>query len=259
VSLRVLAGYLAGVALGTTSVTLLFLGMRAVMDVGGACADGGPYVSAQPCPTGVPLAMVGGMFGLFGAAGLIVWFGSRIGRGAASIVALGWPALFIALGYNFLDYAFRPPDNEPTPVWGWLIPGALFWIMGGVPLAVGLAAWREARAGRPGNRLSRQVVTSARSAPIVFGPAAAAATAPFPAAAPAAAPAPGATAAPASEPQATTSGGAGDADPDLVGDLTRLAELRAAGDLSDAEFAAAKRARLGEAEADADEDAGAAP
>jgi putative oligomerization/nucleic acid binding protein len=159
---RVLAGYLAGIGLGTTSITLLFLGMRAVMDVGGACADGGPYVSAQPCPAGVPLAMIGGMFGLFGSAGLIVWFGSRIGVGAASIVALGWPLLFLSLGFNFLDYAFHPPDTEATPVWGWLIPGALFWLMGGAPLAVGIAAWRQARAGRPGNRLSRQVTTGIR-------------------------------------------------------------------------------------------------
>jgi hypothetical protein len=116
VSIRVVAGYLAGIALGTMSVTLLFLGMRAVMDVGGACADGGPYVSAQPCPDGVPLALVGGTFGLFAAAGLIVWFGSRIGKAAASIVALGWPALFLALGLNFLDYSIHPPDAEPTPV-----------------------------------------------------------------------------------------------------------------------------------------------
>src|SRR6266540_3097353 len=88
------------------SIALIFLGMRAVMDVGGACADGGPYVSAQPCPTGVPLAMMSAMFGLFGATGLIVWFGSRIGKAAASVVALGWPALFLSLGLNFLDYAF---------------------------------------------------------------------------------------------------------------------------------------------------------
>ena len=114
---RVLAGYLAGITLGMTSITLLFLGMRAVMDVGGACADGGPYVSAQPCPDGVPLAMIGGMFGLFGSAGLIVWFGSRIGTGAAAIVALGWPLLFLGLGFNFLDYAFHPPDTAAMPVW----------------------------------------------------------------------------------------------------------------------------------------------
>jgi hypothetical protein len=156
-SIRTLAGYLAGIVVGTTSITLLFLGMRAVMDVGGACADGGPYASAQPCPTGVPLAMVGGMFGLFGAAGLLMWFGSQIGKGATAIVALGWPALFLSLGFNFLDYAFHPPDTAATPVWGWLIPGVLFWLMGGAPLGIAIAAWREARAGRTGNRLSRQV------------------------------------------------------------------------------------------------------
>ena len=138
-SIRTLAGYLAGIVVGTTSITLLFLGMRAVMDVGGACADGGPYVSAQPCPPGVPLAMIGGMFGLFAAA--------------------GWPALFLSLGFNFLDYAFHPPDTAATPVWGWLVPGVVFWLMGGGPLAIAIAAWREARAGRPGNRLSRQVAS----------------------------------------------------------------------------------------------------
>lgn len=158
-SIRTIGGYLAGIAVGTTSITLLFLGMRAVMDVGGACADGGPYASTQPCPTGVPVVMLTGMIGLFVATGLIVWFGSLIGKGAAAIVALGWPALFLSLGFNFLDYALHPPDTETTPVWGWLVPGILFWLMGGAPLAIGIAAWRQARSGRPGNRLSRQVVT----------------------------------------------------------------------------------------------------
>lgn len=37
----------AGVAAG---LTLLYLGMRAVMEIGGACADGGPYVPRQSCP-----------------------------------------------------------------------------------------------------------------------------------------------------------------------------------------------------------------
>jgi hypothetical protein len=152
VAIRTAAGYLAGIAIGLMSITLLFLGMRAVLDVGGACAEGGPYVSAQPCPNGVPLAMVGGMFGLFAATGLIVWFGSRLGARFAGIVALGWPALFISLGFNFLDYGFHPPDGEPGPALGWLIPGIVFWLMGGAPLAIGIAAWREARTGRPESR-----------------------------------------------------------------------------------------------------------
>jgi hypothetical protein len=240
VSIRVLAGYLVGIVLGTMSITLLFLGMRAVMDVGGACADGGPFVSAQPCPTGVPLALIGGMFGLFGAAGLIVWFGSRLGKAAASIVAFGWPALFLVLGFNFMDYAVHPPDTEPTPVWGWLIPGIIFWVMGGAPLAIGLLAWRESRAGRPGNRLSRQVATSIQIRPVVFG------VRPAPSLSATVGRveyAPGAWGAP----RATSPGGAGepaDTRPDLDDDLTRLAELHEAGDLTDEEFAAAKRDRL---------------
>jgi len=231
VSIRVLAGYLVGIVLGTMSITLLFLGMRAVMDVGGACAEGGPYVSAQPCPEGVPLAMIGGMFGLFGAAGLIVLFGSQVGKGAMAIVALGWPALFLSLGLNFMDYAFHPPDTAATPVWGWLIPGVLFWLIGGAPLAIGLLAWREARAGRPGNRLTRQVATRVPAKTVIFG---------------------GATAGSWSVPRpphATSDrapiGGepSGEAS-DLVDDLTRLAELHEAGDLTDEEFAAAKGERL---------------
>ena len=237
-SIRVLAGYLVGIALGTLSVTLLFLGMRAVMDVGGACADGGPYASAQPCPDGVPLAMVGGLFGLFGAAGLIVWFGSRIGKAAASVVALGWPALFLSLGLNFMDYAFHPPDPGPTPVWAWFIPGVLFWLIGGAPLAVGLLAWREARAGRPGNRLSQQVATTMPSRPVVFGArlaagrASEAARVEF---------APGSLGAP--RPAAGQERASPEAS-DLVDDLTSLAELHEAGDLTDDEFGAAKRERL---------------
>jgi hypothetical protein len=274
---RVVAGYLAGITLGTTSITLLFLGMRAVMDVGGACADGGPYVSAQPCPAGVPLALIGGMFGLFGSAGLIVWFGSRIGTGAASIVALGWPLLFLSLGFNFLDYAFHPPDTIATPVWGWLIPGVLFWLMGGAPLAVGIAAWRQARTGRPGNRLSRQVATGIRMprwSPYTADDVRAAqkaaglgrlatdleALATDAEARPVGelrvadapnsrgAPRPAATA-PAGA-HAETPADAGDPRSDdaagslLVQDLARLAELHDSGALTDAEFAEAKRDRL---------------
>ncbi|HEY7969875.1 MAG TPA: SHOCT domain-containing protein [Candidatus Limnocylindrales bacterium] len=158
VSIGTVLGYLAGIVVGTMSITLLYLGMRAVMDVGGACADGGPFVTAQPCPAGTPLAMVGGMFGLFGAAGLIMWFGSRISTAATAVVALGWPILFVSLGANFLDYGLHPTDGENGPVWGWLIPGILFWVMGLAPVVVAIAAWREARAGRPGNRMSQQVV-----------------------------------------------------------------------------------------------------
>ena len=43
----------AGLAVVTAGLTVVFLSMRAVMNVGGACGSGGPYVIAQPCPGGV--------------------------------------------------------------------------------------------------------------------------------------------------------------------------------------------------------------
>ena len=33
-------------------LTVLFLCMRSVMDIGGSCASGGPYEIANPCPAG---------------------------------------------------------------------------------------------------------------------------------------------------------------------------------------------------------------
>ena len=47
--------------LGLT-VAWAFLSMRVVMDVGGSCADGGPYVSAQSCPGGA--GFIGAVLGV---------------------------------------------------------------------------------------------------------------------------------------------------------------------------------------------------
>jgi hypothetical protein len=122
-------------------VTLVFLGMRSVMDVGGACADGGPYVSAQSCPEGSAAALLLGIFGGFGFGALAMAFGAQVGglwTGAA--ILIGWSGLFASLGWNFLDYGwFNPPPGEGV-VWGWLIPGILFEAMalGPVVLAVGV-------------------------------------------------------------------------------------------------------------------------
>jgi hypothetical protein len=212
--------YLAGIVLGTASITLLFLGMRAVMDVGGACADGGPYVSAQPCPDGVGVAMFGGMLGLFGAAGLMLWFGSRLGARYAGLVFLGWPALFLSLGWNFLEYGMKAPDGGLE--WGFLVPGIMFVVMGGGPLVGVLLALRGAASSRLANvspwaaatvgLRSEAAATEARSEPD---------------------PGPMPT---DDETQA----------PDLVGRLERLTALHEQGALDDAEFAAAKRLLLDE-------------
>ncbi|HEX5015438.1 MAG TPA: SHOCT domain-containing protein [Candidatus Limnocylindrales bacterium] len=219
---RTVAGYLAGVTLGAMCITLVFLGMRSVMEIGGACAEGGPYVPVQPCPDGAPIALIGGMFGAFGAAGLMIWFGSRLGRDYVALVFLGWPALFISLGFNFLQFGLNPPWGGGVE-WGFLIPGVLFWVMGFVPLGIGIWGWREARRGMSSsrtaavNRLSDSATLSNR---IEFAPNAFGSARPVPA--------PG----PRSDPD--------DVDEALVDKLERLSTLHADGSLSDEEFAAAK-------------------
>jgi len=105
-------------------LTWTFLAMRAVMAVGGACADGGPYVSAQPCPDGAGLmaiaipvmiitAMVGSAF--------------AISVNAPNLLIPMWAVLFGTLGWNFLEFAFgADPDGV---VWGWLVCGVMFELM----------------------------------------------------------------------------------------------------------------------------------
>lgn len=140
---------LVGVGGVAFCLTLLFLAMRAVLDIGGACADGGPYVPRVSCPSGVPLAMVGGIFGLFLFGGLTGWYGTRIGPRYGGLVFLAWPALFLSLGWNFLEYGFRPPGGDGW-AWGWLISGVLFVLMGGGPLLAALP-------GRPGRAAAASV------------------------------------------------------------------------------------------------------
>jgi hypothetical protein len=140
--------YLVGVAGLAACLTLVWFGMRAVMNVGGFCAEGGPYVIDTPCPEGVPIVMVLSIFGLFGFGGLMTWKGQLIGGAYAGLVALAWPALFISLGWNFLEYAIKPPEPDYGIVWGWLIPGILFVVMGAAPLVMLLPSRRVPGGGR---------------------------------------------------------------------------------------------------------------
>ena len=125
--------YLAGLAGLAASIVVIFLGMRAVLDIGGFCAEGGPYEIQTHCPDGVPLLMMLAIPGLFLFGGLIVWRGSPIGQPYQVAVFFAWPALFLSLGWNFLEYGFNPPDGGGL-AWGWLICGVVFVAMGGVPL-----------------------------------------------------------------------------------------------------------------------------
>lgn len=125
---------LAGVACG---LTLVYLSMRAVMDVGGFCAQGGPFVVETECPDNVPGLMVGGLLG--GLVLAFVYIGVAVTRKIPSFAGLLWSALFLSLGWNFLEYAFDSPVGDGV-VWGWLVCGVVFMLMGGLPLIAMLPA-----------------------------------------------------------------------------------------------------------------------
>ena len=151
-------------------ITLLFLSMRAVLDIGGMCAEGGPYVIEQHCPEGSIPTMFLGMFGLFGFGGLGMYAGSRVGSWGALLPLLGWTALFASLGWNFLDYGVLNPPTDVGIEWGWAIPGVLFELMAwaplAIPVAIGIGSVRGAR--RPGTGTATR--TTALEPGVLRGP-----------------------------------------------------------------------------------------
>jgi hypothetical protein len=125
--------YLLGVAGLAGCIVVIFLGMRAVLEIGGFCAEGGPYEIETHCPEGVALLMTLAFPGVFGFGGLMIWRGSPIGAQYQVAAAAAWPALFLSLGWNFLEYGFAPLGGGGL-AWGWLLCGVVFVAMGGIPL-----------------------------------------------------------------------------------------------------------------------------
>jgi hypothetical protein len=138
-----------GTATLAACLTVLFLCMRSVMDIGGSCASGGPYEIANPCPAGVAGLMVGSIWIGLVAVAVMLYGGHK--TGGPTLVVFAWPALFLSLGFNFLQYGIHPPSGEGL-VWGWLICGVLFVAMGGIPL-IGAIAWYRHRDTIPKARL----------------------------------------------------------------------------------------------------------
>jgi hypothetical protein len=223
--------YLLGVAGLAFSLTILWLSMRAVMGIGGACATGGPFVPAVQCPEVVVALTPLSVFGLFIFGGLAAWGGARLGGGWMGTIFLAWPALFLSLGWNFLEFGLRPPGGEPGElVWSWLFCAVIFLLMGGLPLVGVIWGVREASGGgrayaggrvvvqRKPNTLTSTLTSALVGQPVRDG----------------------------SGDRGSAFDGNTDAGPDVSARLERLARLRRAGDLTDAEFEAAKRATLDE-------------
>jgi hypothetical protein len=111
-------------------LTCLYLAMRGIMRLGGMVASGGPYAIEHPAPGWAwifPVSMLTGAVFI----GLNAFTSRRVG--GLSVLALSWPAAFLALGWNFLDFAFNATRGHGL-VWGWLVCGIVFVLMGGLPL-----------------------------------------------------------------------------------------------------------------------------
>jgi hypothetical protein len=109
------------------SFTVFCLGILGVLQVGGTCADGGPYVIAVHCPENTDIFTIGGIYGGLGA----VFVALLIARGFGTrLVVLAWPILFLTLSIPFL-LAGLP----------FIVIGIVFVIMALVPLVI---EWRAA-------------------------------------------------------------------------------------------------------------------
>jgi hypothetical protein len=205
---------LAGVA---AALTWLFLGMRSVMQIGGSCASGGPYQVATPCPEGIPLVMLGGIFGGLIFLGLYAIKGLPFGP---RLAFLAWPALFLSLGWNFLEFGLNPPGDESGVSVSWLFCAVVFGLMGGLPLGIlftrnGLRS--TFAADGTGRTLVGTRLKPARSSDEALGKVSG---------------------------RVDTGDDGGQPD-DLTHALERMAALHASGALTDDEFTAAKRRLLG--------------
>jgi hypothetical protein len=132
----VVATIVSVLVIGIT-ITWMFFAMRSVMNVGGSCADGGPYVSAQPCPDGtwllpvaLPVMLLTAIFGSTAAMSVH----------APNLLIPMWALLFGSLGWNFLEFAFL----GGSVVWGWLVCGVMFWLMAAPAVFLMLVALKNA-------------------------------------------------------------------------------------------------------------------
>lgn len=119
--------YQAGSALiAGIALAWLFYGMRDVMEIGGSCADGGPYVSAAPCPDGAWMMGVG--MPVMMLAVLTATFVALANSTPLPVFPM-WAVIFTTLGANFLEFGFGDPKSA-----SWIFCGFLF-------IAMALPGW----------------------------------------------------------------------------------------------------------------------
>ena len=145
--LRSVAFQASSALVAGVTLAWMFYGMRVVMDVGGSCADGGPYVSAQPCPDGTWMMALGMPL-------MLITIISATILAVVSATPLPvfpmWAVLFTSLGWNFLEYGF----DDPTSV-DWIVCGVVFVLMALPAWVVVASALRSRSTDGPGDAAVR--------------------------------------------------------------------------------------------------------
>jgi hypothetical protein len=144
----------AGVAVSAAGLAAsgaaVYVAMRHTMvNTGAFCASGGPYVIANECEQEPFALLAGGIIAYLVCAAVHWAFTAWVGGPQIGVFAV-CGALFLALGWNFIDLGLDPPTGE-GPTVGWLVSGVSFWIMGFlfmVPAALRALEWLR-RGGEP--------------------------------------------------------------------------------------------------------------
>lgn len=203
--------------------------MRSVQKIGGFCASGGPYQIAHHCPKGIagvlPLSIFGGLLFL----GLFAVCTNDTGR---SLLLFAWPALFLSLGWNFLDYGLHLTSGSGVDA-GFLVCAALFMVMGAVPLIWLLPQLWQVVTGTPDPSELPTLTPGGWGTSVRFNP-------PSSSTPTGSTPASWGTGVRSDPKPATATTTAAKPSGDLAGELERLASLHRRGDLTDAEYEAAK-------------------
>ena len=179
----------------------------------------------------MPLSIFGGLLFL----GLFAICTNDAGR---SLVLLAWPALFLSLGWNFLDYGLNLTTKSGSGVnGGFLVCAVIFILMGAVPLI-----WLLPQLWRLVTGSADTSGTTGGSGPAPFTGMTSVAFNPPPSSAPASPTPPSWGTNVRLDPStASTAATTAKAGKDMAGELERLAALHRRGELTDAEYEAAKR------------------
>ena len=230
------AGSLIGAGGVALCITIVSESMRSVMKIGGVCASGAQaFTVAHPCPAGVPGLLTGSIF-----AGLafLTLFAVCVGDRGRCTLLLAWSALFLALGWNFLDFGLHPTGGGTSI--GFLVCAVVFILMGGVPLLYTVPQCLAALRGRDDDSTSSSAPKpfTASTGVQFTSPGSWPATGTTPTMSPTVWPV--VTPAPAKAPTVASTAAGGD----VATALERLASLHASGELSDTEYEEAKRKTL---------------